>query len=220
MFSFSSKRLLALVILGCLPFIQSICEAQESIDPESDTAAPNDAVNFNMPMAPAIQEEAVQEKPVVPEHPPVVERSHAALMPLSAVALPATAMPPQPKSPLAWRAKSGKLGNDRFNDDTAIQVGPLCRNVDRPYVETIQTVITACNTAGYRLTNVNKAAGELLACSVSDPNCRIVFAIWEKPAGRTWVKAGVERGSGSSLTTQIISILDTACGTITPKGKI
>lgn len=173
-----------------------------------------------MPMAPAIEVEAQPPKPIIPDHPPVVERSHAALMPLAEVSLPAAVQAVKPKTPLAWRAKTQKLGSERFSEDATPQVGPLCRAVDGYYLDTMQAIIAACNGAGYRVTNVNKAAGELLACSNADSNCRIVFAIWEKPAGKTWVKAGIDQGAGASLTNQLSAILDTVCGTILPKGKI
>jgi hypothetical protein len=219
MFSFSSKPFLALVILGYFLSIQSISVAQESV--EEEPAPVNENVNFNMPIAPQIQDDiASPEKPIVPEHPPVVERSHAALMPLSAVALPIPSQAVVPKTPLAWRAKSHKLGSDKYADDASVQIGPLCRNVDGSYLSTMQAIISACNNTGFRVTHANKAAGEILAVNVSDSNSRIVFAVWEKPAGRTWVKAGIDRGASSSLNTQLVSILDTVCGTILPKGKI
>lgn len=220
MFSFSSKSFLLLAITGCVLSMHSISEAQENYGDMDSEQTVNDPNSLNIPMAPAIEVEAAPTKPIIPDHPPVIERSHAALMPLSEVALPTPIQPVKPKTPLAWRAKTHKLGGERFSEDSTIQVGPLCRAVDGYYLDTMQAIISACNTAGYRVTNVNKAAGELLACNNADPNCRIVFAVWEKPAGKTWVKAGVERGAGSALTNQLSTILDTVCGTILPKGKI
>ena len=91
------------------------------------------------------------------------------------------------------------------------------------YADGLSALVNACASKGFRVNSLNSTAGEISAVQVSDPNSKLVFGIWEKPAGKTWVKAGIDRGDAKLLSKSASQILDAASATILPnatKGRI
>lgn len=220
MFSFSLKSGVKIFLVGLLFPIQTISFAQEEKGAEGPSES--DMASDELKSQPLAGDEAASpDNTVVPEHPSVPERSHAALMPMSQISMPPLLEQASPKPPLAWRAKAQKIAMEKYRSTEAeITTGPLCRCVDGSYLDTMQAVITACNKNNFKVSNAYKTAGEILANDINDPNSRIVFAVWEKPAGKTWVKAGVEKGNASLLSKTLVTILDTISSDPAPKGKL
>ncbi len=110
------------------------------------------------------------------------------------------------------------LSLDKFKS-TGPEASPLCRSFDSSYADTLSALLSSLEAAGLKVEVLRSAAGEILVSS-GEPSLRIIFTAWEAPSGKTWLKAGLERGDKNSGEKLILSILDTTTDTITHRGKI
>ncbi len=113
-----------------------------------------------------------------------------------------------------------KLAQDKYKPggpDNASNT--MLRAFSASYSDTLMALASSCTIAGFKVESINSNAGELLAVN-KETNAQIVFSIWEQTDGKTWISAGINRGSSAVNSKNAIMILDTTGNTIGKRGRI
>jgi hypothetical protein len=123
------------------------------------------------------------------------------------------------KASLAWRQKAARISQDKQKLMSAGTQSALLRSFDSSYSDCLMALAGACANNGFKVEYINSNAGEILASS-ADGQQRLVFVVWEKQEGKTWVNAAIDKGGTASMTKTATSILDSTATTISKRGRI
>lgn len=171
-------------------------------------ALPNQEANLETAITDAVQNVQVQ-PPQVPERslPKAVSSNPATVNPLLG----------QLKPSLSWRQKASRLAAAKFK--TALSEGPLLRSFAANYSDTLMALVASCANLSFQVQSLNSNAGEILASS-PDNQIRLIFAVWEQPAGKTWVAAGIDKGPFQAASKIVNQVFGTTGSTVSRRGRI